>query len=148
MGRRLLWAEPRVHPALLGQAAALQEVARRAGGDDVVPGRAAAARARHDVIEGQIVRRVRLAAILTAEAVAQEDVEPGESGTARGGNVFLQRDDAGQAHLEARAAHHLPIFGDDVDAIEKYRLDDFLPRPQLERDVRSRTATHIEDQGR
>src|SRR5260370_28795937 len=110
MGRRLLWSEPRVHPALLWQAAALQKVARRAGGDDVVPGRAAAARARHDVIEGQIVRRVRLAAILTAEAIPPEDVETGESGTARGGDAFLQRDEAWQAHLEARVARHLCVF--------------------------------------
>ena len=45
---------------LLRQAAALLQVAAGAGGDDVFPDRPAAARARHDMVEGQFVRGVRL----------------------------------------------------------------------------------------
>src|SRR5579872_3133674 len=45
--RRLHRAVARVHAALLGQAVALQQVAVGAGGDDVGPNRAPAARARH-----------------------------------------------------------------------------------------------------
>ena len=41
------------------QAVALAQIAGRAGGDDVLPGRLAALRARHHVVEGQILARRR-----------------------------------------------------------------------------------------
>ena len=44
---------PHRHRRLLGEAVALAQVARRAGGDDVLPDRVAAAAARHDVVERQ-----------------------------------------------------------------------------------------------
>ena len=43
-----------VHVRLLRRAAALPEVARRAGGGDILPGRAAALGARQDMVEGQL----------------------------------------------------------------------------------------------
>src|SRR5437764_15370782 len=67
----------RKHPRLLRRQIALAQVARRARRDDVLPGGLAALAARDDVIEGEIVIR---RAILADEAVAQEDVEPGEGG--------------------------------------------------------------------
>src|SRR5207302_2019871 len=73
MGRGLRRSEARVHPAFMRQPTALQQIAGRAGSDDIVPGRPPAARARHDMVEGEVVRGKGLAAILAGEAVAQED---------------------------------------------------------------------------
>jgi hypothetical protein len=42
------------------------------------------------VVEGQLVRREAVAAILAGEAVAQEDVEPGEGRLALRRDIFLQ----------------------------------------------------------
>ena len=67
--RRLERHLRRPHLRLVRRQVALPQIARRAGGDDVVPGRVAAARARHQVIEGEIVAR---AAILAAEACRAE----------------------------------------------------------------------------
>src|SRR3546814_16852904 len=63
------------HPRLLRRPAAFLEVARRAGGGDILPRRAPAQPARHDMIESQILAR---SAILAREAVAQEQVEARE----------------------------------------------------------------------
>src|SRR5204863_3735598 len=52
------------HAALAHQPVALEQVARAAGGDDVAPGGAAAARLRHHVVEGELVGREVAAAIL------------------------------------------------------------------------------------
>src|SRR3546814_4369940 len=54
------------HPRLLRRPAAFLEVARRAGGGDILPRRAPAQPARHDMIESQILAR---SAILAREAV-------------------------------------------------------------------------------
>src|SRR6478736_6232759 len=65
----------RVHARLLGRAAALLHVTRGAGGEDVLPRRASAEPAGLDVVESQVLLA---AAVLAAEAVAQEHVEAGE----------------------------------------------------------------------
>src|SRR5690348_11089923 len=100
----------REHAALRRDAVALEQVAARAGGDDVFPGGAAAARARHNMVEGQIMRWEVVAAILADEAVAQEHVEAREGRAPRRRNVFLERDDAGQPHLEGWAAHDAVVM--------------------------------------
>src|SRR4029079_10065226 len=64
-----------LHADLLERAVALPEVAGRAGGDDVLPDRLAALRARDDVVEGE--PSARGAAVDAAPAVA------GEEGAAR-----------------------------------------------------------------
>src|SRR5262245_64003340 len=61
-------------PRLLERAVALAQVARRAGGDDVLPAGLAAARARDDVVERQ-ARRGR-AAVDAAPAVTGEERPP------------------------------------------------------------------------
>src|SRR4051794_4406150 len=98
--------------------------------------------------EGQIVRRVRPAAILAGEAVAQDHVEPGEGRVARRLDIVLQRDDAGQPHLERWAAHIRVVMIDDVDAVEKHRLDRVLPRPERQWEIAERTKIRVEHQGR
>ena len=61
-------------PRLLERLAALPVVARLAGGDEVLPGVAAAAMARDDVVERQVVRLA--AAVLAGVPVAGEDLAP------------------------------------------------------------------------
>ena len=63
-------------PDLLERAVALAQVARGAGGDDVLPDRLAALRARHDVVERQPA--ARRAAVDAAPAVAGEERPAGD----------------------------------------------------------------------
>ena len=56
------------HARLLGRPAALAVVARLARGDEVLPRVAAAPMARHDVVEGEVVRLA--AAVLAGVAIA------------------------------------------------------------------------------
>src|SRR6266850_6068787 len=89
--RRLERRALQVHADLADQPVALQEIARAAGGHDVAPGGAPAARLGHHVVEGEVVGREVAAAILAVEAVAQEDIEPREGRPARRRHVFLER---------------------------------------------------------
>src|SRR5580658_3018471 len=61
---RAVRAAVRVHVRLSGGAPALAEIAAGAGGDDVLPGRAPATRARRHVVERQLIAG---AAVLAAE---------------------------------------------------------------------------------
>ena len=88
MGGRLLRSHERPHPADVRQPVALGEVARGAGGDDVVPGRSPTQRPRDHMVEGQVVGRQPVAAVLAAEPIAQEHVEPRERRPARGWDIF------------------------------------------------------------
>src|ERR1700704_4306682 len=65
----------RMHPGLPWQPVPLTPVAGRAGGDDVLPARGAALRARDDVIDRQVGAR---AAVLAGPAVAREHGPPGD----------------------------------------------------------------------
>ena len=127
--RRPSWRIERVHPAFLGQLAALEQIARLTGRDDVLPSGTAAARARHDVIEGQMMAGEVLAAILACEMVAQEDIEPGEGNFACRRHVFLERDDGGELDLDRGRADRAIVVMDDVDAAHEGGLDGILPRP-------------------
>ncbi len=109
------------------------------------PGRVSAARARQQVVEGEVVAR---AAILAGEAVAQEHVEAGEGRLRRGLHEGLERDHARQLHLEARAVHRAVVLGDDVHPLEEHRLDGVLPRPQRQRIVAERPEVGVEHQRR
>src|SRR5690348_9974162 len=66
--RRLHRAVARIESAFGRNAVAFAQVAARASGDDVFPCRMPAARARHDMVEGQVVRWEAVAAILADEA--------------------------------------------------------------------------------
>src|SRR5580693_7009256 len=90
---RAAWRDAR----FAGRAAALGEVAGRAGGDDVLPGGAAAARAGDHVVERQVVAA---AAVLAGERIAQEQVESREGRRPILSHIALQRHHARQAHLE------------------------------------------------
>ncbi len=43
------------------------------------------------MIEGQVVGRMTVAAVLAGEPVAQQSVEPGQAGEIRDGKIMLQR---------------------------------------------------------
>lgn len=133
------------HVRLFGGAAAFPEVARRAGGDDIVPGRPPALRAGNDMIEGEVAG---VAAILAGEAIAQEQVEPGESGILRRPDKLLERDHRGQLHRHVRAVDLALIMLDDVDAIEENCLDRGLPRPEAQRIIAQRGIVRVEHESR
>ena len=124
--------------------AALLQIAGRAGRGDILPGRPPALRARQDMVEGELVR---IAAILTGEAVAKEQVEPRESGIFAWPHILAERDHAGQLHRPARAVHLALIGGDDVHPLQKQRLDGGLPRPQAERIIAERGVVRVQHEG-
>src|SRR5258705_1700 len=124
---------------------ALAQTARRAGRDHVFPGGLAALAARDDVIEGEVIMRV---AVLADEAVAQEDVEPGEGGVRGRLDERLQRHHARKLDLEGRATHRAVVVLDNVDAIEKHRLDRVLPRPERQRGITQRPEVRVPHQYR
>src|SRR6185437_3463623 len=126
MHRRLIRHLRGPHPRLGRRQVALAQVTRRARRHHVVPRRLAAARTRDQMIEGEVVAP---AAILAGEAVAQENIEPGEGGMRRRLHEALERHDARQLHLEAGAVHRAIVIGDDVHAVEEDGLDCVLPGP-------------------
>ncbi len=73
------------HLRLLRRTATLFEVARRAGGDDILPGRAPALGARNDMVEGQVAQR----------AGVQRDGPPGAGVVARAAAAPVELPDSG-----------------------------------------------------
>src|SRR5690606_31592620 len=140
MNRRTEWFLVREHAGLRRQQAALPQIARRAGGNDILPGGDPPMAARDDVIEGQIVLGT---AILALETVAKEDVETGKGRVKRRLYVGFQADDTGQAHCEGRRRNRLIIFGDNVYPIEEYSLYGILPRPQRQGIIAKRPVIRI-----
>src|SRR6185295_20097168 len=92
-----------VHPGLLGQAVALAAIARRAGGDDVLPARVAALGPRDDVVDGEVRAR---AAVLAGPAVAREDGAPGDLAPVR-----VARDLHVADEPDDHRARHRRVFG-------------------------------------
>src|SRR3954447_374979 len=134
-------------PHRLEVEAVLARVARAAGRHDVRPGRLTAVRARQDVIERQFAVEVLVAAILATEAIAEEDVEPGEGYASRRPHIRAPRDDRRQPHHRRRAADNLVVFCDD-DVRSLYdRLDRVLPVEQRQREIAERLEVSVEDKG-
>ncbi len=135
----------RIHAALSRQLAAFFRVACAACGYDVFPRRVTAFAARNDVIESQVRRWFTAAAILARESIAQKDVEPRKGRKPRRRDVLPQRDHAGQAHFEIGRMNGSLVFGQNIDALEKNRLDRILPGPQRQRKIAKRTIVRIQD---
>ncbi len=142
LARRTAQAQP-------GPGAALFEPLRRLQGEQaattfsqlVTPPRGA----RHDVVEGQIAPR---AAILAAELVPQEQIEAREGHALLRFDVILEHHDGRDPDLRARAAHHLLVFGDDIDPLEPRGLHRFLPGPERKRIVGQRPVIRVQNQRR
>src|SRR5437868_12212158 len=109
-----------MHMRLARRAAALLEVARRAGGGDILPTGPAALRTRQDMVERQFPPRP---AIDAAEAVAKEKVEPREGGIFVGPNELAKRDHRRQLEAGRGRVNLAVVMGDDVDPFEEHRLD-------------------------
>ena len=129
------------HMRLQRRAPALAQIAGGTGRRDILPGRASALRARQDMVEGQLVEA---AAILAGEAVAQEQVEPGEGWIFARPYILAQRDHARQLEGPARAVHLALIGGDDVDPLQEQRLDRGLPGPEAERIIAERRVIRVQ----
>ena len=132
-----------VHLGFARRPPALFEIARRAGGRDILPAGPPALGTRHDMVEGQFPVT---AAIDAAETVAEEQVEPGEGRIFVGPDELAQGDHRRQLHRGRRAVHLPVIMGDDVDAFEEHRLDRGLPWPQRQRIVAERRIVGVEHQ--
>src|SRR6266550_2409794 len=93
---------------LLEEVAALAMVARLAGRDEVLPGVAAAAMARDDVVEGQVVRLA--AAVLAGVPIAGEDLAARQLDARSGpANLVLEPDDRRGAEFRPRRPDRLVI---------------------------------------
>src|SRR3546814_3894323 len=57
--------------------------------------------------------------LLAAEAVAKEEVEPGEGGMRGGTDILAKRDDRRQPHGAAGAVDFPLIFRDDIDTFQR-----------------------------
>src|SRR5436190_19336716 len=116
----------RVHMRFERGSPALAQVARRASHCDVLPCSTAAMCARNNVVEGQFAGG---SAINATETVAQEQVEPGERRIFVGPNELPQGNDGRKLERAAWAVDLSLIMRDDVDPLEKHRLDRRLPGP-------------------
>ena len=104
--------------------------------------------ARHDVIERQVVAGVLLAAILAAEAVTQEHVEPGERDVARHRHVLLQRQHRRNTHRGRRTTDNGVVLLDDEVCCLDYRLDCAIPGDHRQREVRERLEVSVQNKCR
>ena len=129
------------HPRLLRRPPAF-EVARRAGGRDILPRRPSAQPPRHDMVKGQVFARP---AILARKPVTQEQVEAGEGRMLRRLHILPQRDDAGDRHRPRRRVDLAFVIFDDGDTVEENRLDRGLPRPQAQGIIVERRIIGIQD---
>src|SRR5690606_17842362 len=139
--RRPPWLAVDGHMRLLRRAPTLLEVARRARGGDIFPACPSAEPPRHDMIEGKILARP---AILARETVTQKEVEAGEGGILGRLHILAQRNHAGNRHRPGRRMNFARVILDDRDAVEEYRLDRGLPRPQAQRVIAQRRIVRVE----
>ena len=97
------------------------------------------------MIEGEVLGG---AAILALEAIPQEHIESCKGGIAGGLDVSFERNNGGQPHFETRRMHRTVIFLQNVDPLEKHRLDRVLPRPKRQGEITQRTVVRVEHQSR
>src|SRR5215210_3276404 len=112
MGARRVGLHARVHVDLVRQPVALAAVARRAGGDDVVPPRASALGARDHVVD----REARAgAAVLALPAVARKDGAPGDLALVRIARDPHVRDEPDDHRPRQRARRPVQVAAADLD---------------------------------
>lgn len=100
------------------------------------------------MIEGQVVCRKSSSAVLTAELVAQENIEAGEGGVSGRGGVVFKGYDTGESEFYGWRSNNPVIFRYYIDPSQKHGPDGILPRPQGEREVTQGPEISIQDQGR
>ena len=94
------------------------------------------------MIEGQVLGG---AAILALEAIAQKHVEPRKGRIARGLDVGLEGNNGRQPHFETGRMHLAIVFLQNINALEKHRLDRVLPRPKRQGEITQRTGYRVQD---
>ena len=121
-----------LHLRLVRQPAALAQVAGGTRGDDVLPDRITAARARDDVVERQ--PPARGAAVDTAPAVTGEEGAPRD----------LALDDPGNPDVAEKPDHVRPRKPRRGRAEWSVELFDHLRLPLVDEDVRAAQRAHVE----
>ena len=116
-----------------------------AGGDDVLPGRAAAAAARDDVIEGQVRRRIPVAAILAEKPSRRNTLNRVKAGRRAAGCSPSARSRWGGAS-KGWANGPRARIRQDRDPVEENRLDRVLPGPERQREIGQRPKIRVQDQ--
>ena len=135
----------KVHMRLFGRASAFFEVAGRTSGRNIFPSRAPSLCARDDMVERKVFA---CAAILALETVTQKQVETGEGGVLGRPDIMFERDDRGQVQPRGGTSHLPFVMANNIDAVEKHRLDRRLPWPQGKRVIAERRIVGIEHQRR
>ena len=107
----LFGLETGVHPAFMGKFAAFCRITRPAGCDNIIPSRPSAPTSRDDVVKGQLGCSKNIIAILTPPVITQENIKSGKGRLARGGHIFFECQNTGQAKFLCRGMHDPVIFG-------------------------------------
>src|SRR5690606_23920803 len=81
---------------------------------------------------------------LARETVTQKEVEAGEGGILGRLHILAQRNHAGNRHRPGRRMNFARVILDDRDAVEEYRLDRGLPRPQAQTVIAQRRIVRVE----
>ena len=98
-----LRAFEQAHADIIEPMVAFAIVTGAAAGDEIIPARIAAARARGNVIERQLGRRQHFAAILAGVVIAQENIFARQALALKGDvNVFDEANDRRRRHRKAR----------------------------------------------
>ena len=95
------------------------------------------------MVEGEMVH---IPAELAGKPVAQEQVEAGEGGKFAWAHILLQRDHAGDLHVEIGGMDLAVVGGDDVHPVEEDGLDRGLPWPEAERVIGKRGVIGVQDE--
>ena len=124
-----------MHAGFSRRAPTFPAVARDAARDDVFPVLPAALGDRHDVIEGQLTRRIRLAAVLASMIVARIDVGAGERHVVESSldpYVAKQPDDRRQLEADRNGPNLPVVHGDNLNLALAPKGDSLLPVDNLE----------------
>src|SRR3546814_4895919 len=95
-----------------------------------------------DVCSSDLGQFLARSTILAGEAVAQKQVEAGEGRMLRRLHILPERDHARDRHRVRRRMNLALVILDDRHAVEEYRLDRGLPRPQAQRVIAQRSEEH------
>jgi len=86
---RLHWFFEQLHASFFNRFIGFAKIAMAASGHHIGPLRATAKRARHDMIEGELLGRERIGAILAGKPVSQKHIKARKSGPSRYVNIFF-----------------------------------------------------------
>ena len=134
-----------LHMRLFGRPATFFKIARQTGGRDIFPAGDAAKPARNNMVKGQVIART---AILAFKLVPQKQVETRKGGVFGRFDILAKRYDGRDLYIEVRAVDVAVIAGNDIDLVQKHRLDRGLPRPKAQRIIAERGIIGIEHQRR